>query len=187
MFSLQQFIQDYGYLTVFLGAMIEGESIILTASALASTGILSIWGVAALTFTGTLMADQMIYFLGHHYGPRSVQALKRRFPSWQDNINKALDFIKRNETVYILSFRFIYGIRIISPFIIGAQGVSFKRFSILNILSAGLWTVISCALGYFLGHLLGDNMKNIEWVVFGIISCVILVSHVFSRKKRADS
>ena len=118
--------------------MIEGESIILTASALASTGILSIWGVAALTFTGTLMADQMIYFLGHHYGPRSVQALKRRFPSWQDNINKALDFIKRNETVYILSFRFIYGIRIISPFIIGAQGVSFKRFSILNILSAGL-------------------------------------------------
>jgi len=187
MSTLQQFVQDYGYLTVFLGAMIEGESIILTASALASTGILSIWGVAALTFTGTLMADQMIYFLGHYYGPRSVQAVKRRFPSWEPHINKALDFVKRNETVYILSFRFIYGIRIISPFIIGAQGVSFKRFSILNILSAALWTIISCALGYFLGHLLGDKMKHIEWVVFGIISGVIVVSHLFSIKKRADT
>lgn len=184
---LQNFIQDYGYLTVFLGAMIEGESVILTASALASTGILSIWGVAALTFAGTLFADQMIYFLGCHYGPRSVQAIRKRFPSWGPNIDKALNFAKRNETVYILSFRFVYGVRIISPFIIGAQGISFKRFSILNMLSAGLWTAISCAAGYFLGHLLGENMKHIEWVVFGILASVIVISHLLSRKNKSDS
>ena len=182
---LQNFIQEYGYLTVFLGAMIEGESVILTASALASTGILSIWGVAALTFTGTLLADQIIYFIGTHYGPSSVQALRRRFPSWKENIDKALDFAKRNETIYILSFRFIYGIRIISPFIIGAQGISFQRFSILNVLSAGLWTAISCALGYFLGHLLGDKMDHIEWVVLGVVTAVIVISHLLSKKKNS--
>jgi len=180
---LQNFIHDYGYLTVFLGAMIEGESIILTASALAASQVLSIWWVVVLTFTGTLFADQMIYFLGMKYGPSAVLRIHKRFPSWQPHIEKGLNFIKRNETAYILSFRFIYGIRIISPFLIGAQGVPFYRFSLLNIASALLWTAISCAAGYFLGSLLGDTMEHIELCVLGILIFAFLITRLVSRIK----
>jgi membrane protein DedA with SNARE-associated domain len=184
---LQSFIHEYGYLTVFLGAMVEGESIILTASALAARQILSIWWVMGLTFVGTVLADQVIYFLGLKYGPSAVQRIRDKFPSWQKHIDKGLDFIKRNETVYILSFRFIYGIRIISPFLIGAQGIPFRRFSFLNIISALIWTLTSCAAGYFLGTILGDMAEHIEWFVAGIFVFVFLVSHLISRRKSRDS
>lgn len=184
---LQNFIHEYGYLTVFLGAMIEGESIILTASALAAREVLSIGWVMVLTFTGTLLADQMIYFLGVRYGPSAVGKLRRKFPSWNPSIDRGLAFLKRKETAYILSFRFIYGIRIISPFLIGAQGVPFRRFSLLNILSALIWTVISCALGYFLGTLLEDRIQHLEWFVLGIFVFVFIISHWFSRRKSKNS
>jgi membrane protein DedA with SNARE-associated domain len=180
---LQNFIHEFGYLTVFLGAMIEGESIILTASALAATEVLSIGWVMILTFTGTVFADQLIYLLGRKYGPSSIQYLCRKMPSWQPTIHKGLSFLKRNETKYILSFRFIYGIRIISPFLIGAQGIPFARFSILNILSAAIWTVISCAAGYFLGAILGDMVQHIEWFVFGILVVGFIASRFLSIRK----
>ena len=181
---LQSFIHDYGYWMVFLGAMIEGESIILTASALAASQVLSIWWVMILTFSGTLLADQMIYLLGRRYGQSAINYLCRKVPSWQVQIDRGLDFLKRNETKYILSFRFIYGIRIISPFLIGAQGIPFARFSTLNIISALIWTVGSCAAGYFLGAVLGDMVKHIEWFVFGIFVAGILISRLFSNNNR---
>ena len=181
---LQNFIQDYGYLTVFLGAMVEGESVIITASALAATGMLSISWVMVVTFLGTLFADQAIYLLGLRYGPSAVGRLRKRFPALEPHIEKGLAFLKRNETVYILSFRFIYGIRIISPFLIGAQQVSFKRFSLLNLLSAFIWTIISCLFGYFLGTLLGDMIKHLEWLVAGILIGVFLIGHWISKIKK---
>jgi len=180
---LQNFIHEFGYLTVFLGAMIEGESIILTASALAATEILSIWWVMVLTFSGTLLADQMIYFLGVKYGPSAINRIRQRFPKWQSNIDQGLVFLKRNETKYILSFRFIYGIRIISPFLIGAQGIPFARFSTLNVISAAIWTIISCAVGYFLGSVFEDLTKHIELFVFGVFVIGVLLSRFFSKKK----
>jgi membrane protein DedA with SNARE-associated domain len=181
---LQNFIHDYGYLTVFLGAMVEGESVIITASALAATGMLSIGWVMVLTFLGTLFADQAIYLLGLRYGPSAVARLRKRFPSLEPHIDKGLSFLKRNETVYILSFRFIYGIRIISPFLIGAQHIPFKRFSLLNVLSALIWTVISCLFGYFLGTLLDDVVHSIEWFVLGILAGVFLIGHWIAKRKK---
>jgi membrane protein DedA with SNARE-associated domain len=183
---LQNFIQDYGYLTVFLGAMVEGESVIITASALAATGMLSIGWVMLVTFLGTLFADQAIYLLGLRYGPSAVRRLRTRFPKLEPHIDKGLLFLKRKETFYILSFRFIYGIRVISPFLIGAQGVPFKRFSLLNLLSAFIWTVISCLFGYFLGALLGDMITHVEWLVAGILIGVFLVGHWFSKRKKQE-
>lgn len=179
--NFQEFLNQYGYWAVFLGSIIEGESIILTASALASLGQMSIVKVALVTFWGTLIADQAIYFAGYFYGEKYLDYLQDKFPKIRPHIQKGLSFLKRHQTTYIMSFRFIYGIRIISPFIIGAQKIPFRRFSYLNFLAAVIWTILSCAAGYFVGGIIGRFTKHIGLVVIGVIGGVTLLGWILRR------
>ena len=156
---------------------------ILTASALAAKKLLSIWIIVAVTFAGTLVADQLIFLLGHFYGPSSVRYVRQRWPSVNPLIDKVLSFLGRNETSFMLSFRFIYGIRIISPFVLGAYGISFRRFSVLNIVAAVLWTALICAIGYFLGSV----FDRIEWVVLGIVVAGVLIGRFLAKRNQSGS
>lgn len=142
-----EFIVKYGYLAVFLGSLVEGESVILTAGALAYQGYLSLWGIMAVAFMGTLIADQALFQVGRLYG----QQILNRWPSLKKRSEKAFRLLHRYNTLYILSFRFIYGIRVVSPLIIGMSGVGTKRFSVLNVIAAGIWSVLSCLAGYMIG------------------------------------
>lgn len=181
--SIEPFIQQYGYLAVFLGSMIEGESIILTASALSAIGHLSILKVALVTFIGTLIADQSIYLLGYFYGTKSLAFIQTRFPRITPHLNKSLTFLQKYQTLYILSFRFIYGIRIISPFIIGTQNISFARFSALNFIAAVIWTILSCAAGYFLGSVLGRFTHHIGLIVLLVVGAVVGFGWIWHKRK----
>lgn len=151
-----ELVEEWGYLAVFLGSLIEGESVILLASALAWLGYFSILKVMVVAFCGTVVADQGLFHLGHYFGPTVIQ----RFPRFQHPAERAFALLKRWGTTYILIFRFIYGVRIISPVVIGASGYDPKRFVPLNILAAVIWTVISCMGGYLLGYCFGELVRD---------------------------
>lgn len=185
-------VQKWGYVAVFLGSMIEGESVILTASILAAMGYLSIVKVMMVAFVGTLFADQGIYFVGHFYGPAILHRLFAKFPNLERPIEHAFGLLKRWNTAYILTFRFIYGIRIISPVVIGAMGVPVRRFIVLNLIAAIIWTLLSCGVGYFLGNSLSTFFKDLDgywtyvWAGGFILLAIIawIVIHRILKKRR---
>lgn len=168
---LIDFIQTWGYLAVLLGAMIEGESVILSACVMAYLGYMSILKIVIIAFLGTLIADQILFYLGRFYGARILA----RFPKLQQPAEKAFELLHKWDIWFILSFRFIYGIRIISPIVIGSAGISPKRFIPLNLAAAIAWTSISCTGGYLLGGVIDAiDFKVIEKYVF-IFSAVLLI------------
>lgn len=176
--SFIQFIQEWGYLAVFLGSLVEGESVILTASALANLGYLNIYKIMIIAFLGTLFADQALYFVGRYYGP----SIFDRFPRYKPASEKAFKLLHRLDSWFILSFRFIWGIRTISPVVIGASGLSPKRFIPLNFIAAVVWTVISCTGGYMLGHTidnLADTLHTVKQIaVYLLVAFVIIVGGI---------
>ncbi|MGL6187592.1 MAG: DedA family protein [Holosporales bacterium] len=155
---MEQIITDWGYFAVFLGSLIEGESVILTAGFLASQGYLSLYKIILISFIGTLIADQSIFFIGHFWGNKVLD----HFPKLQEPASRAFALLHKYNTIYILTFRFIYGIRIISPVIIGAAGVSFRRFAILNLISAIIWSIVSCSVGYLFGGFLMNYLTPLQ-------------------------
>lgn len=177
------------YLVVLFGSMIEGETIILTASALAAAGYLSIYKVGSIAFFSTLLVDQALFFLGHFLYENPGRPLSERFPNLYKKSRRAVILLKRYDTWFILSFRFIYGIRAVSPVVIGLCGSQPSRFVLLNIVSALIWAVISCSLGYCLGDFLfdehgkiiGQNMHHLQYGVLGVIAGIILLA-VMGRK-----
>lgn len=163
-------IKDWGYWAVFLGATVEGESVILTASALAALGYLSITKVMLVAFCTTVVVDQALFFVGRIYGAD----LFERFPRFKKPSEKAFKLLHRFDIWFILSFRFIYGIRTISPVVIGAAHVSPARFIPLNIVSAAIWASVSCLGGYWLGDVMANAMHS-----FAEVQKYILVGLLF--------
>lgn len=172
------FVENWGYVAVLLGSMIEGESVILTASFFAYKGILSLPKVMIIAFLGTLFADQALYFVGRHYGPN---ILKKK-PGLQEKADKAFRLLHRWDIWFILSFRFIYGIRIISPIVIGASGLHPYKFTPLNLVAAIVWTILSCGGGYLLGEtveVIIENFHIVQNYILGFVGLIIIIIYLY--------
>lgn len=180
-------LSDWGYWLVFFGSMVEGEVILLSASAASALGYLDIHKVFIIAFCTTVCADQGLFFLGRHIG---TDWLVHRIPKLEKARTKAFELLHKMDIFFIFSFRFIYGIRTISPLIIGSAKVKPIRFIICNIISGLTWAGLSCWLGYSIADTISDGVFNFKdlvlWttvilvVIFGII---YLTSFFRNRKK----
>ncbi len=167
---MEEFISTWGYWAVFLGSLVEGESVILTAGFLASQDYLSLYKIIVVSFCGTLIADQTLFFVGYFWGKRIL----KRLPSLQEPADRAFDLLHNYNTFFILTFRFIYGIRTVSPIIIGTAGVAFKRFAILNLIAAVIWSVLSCSAGYWFGEFLMHSLTPLQrFLTVGILGMLL--------------
>lgn len=173
----------WGYVAVFLGSLVEGESVILVAGFLAHEGYLSLPKVIFVAFIATLFADQALYHVGKHYGNHIID----RFPSLRPRADKAFYFLKKYDAIFILSFRFIYGIRIISPVIIGASGVPVLRFTLLNLAAAVIWSVGSCLVAYYFAHLIMAELTLIPKIFLGLLLIGGGVVYFIWRKKNQNA
>lgn len=179
-------IQSYGYWAVAAGTFLEGETVLLAAAAAASHDYLRFPAVLAIATVFGFLGDQLFFFLGHRYGAKLVT----RFPSLEPRIARVQALLRRYDAPLILAIRFLYGLRVAGPLAIGASGVHWARFAILNFAGAAIWaTVIGC-IGYGLGrglsHVLpwlGDFDADEIWTVIAIAGAVILLQIVrFGRQ-----
>jgi membrane protein DedA with SNARE-associated domain len=166
--TIVAFLARYGYLAVFLGTFIEGETILLLGGLAAHRHYLELWGVLAAGFAGSLAGDQLYFQLGRR---RGRPFLERR-PRWRVGAVRVQELLRRHETGLILGFRFLYGLRVVTPLVLGTSGVPPWRFALLNSLGAAAWTTTVVLVGYGLGssarHLLGDA-RRYEGMLFAAI------------------
>ena len=118
----------------------------------------------------------------------AAQGLLNRFPKWRYGVESALYWLERYNTGFILTFRFIYGIRNFSSFAMGLSAVHWKRFFILNCLAASLWAGSFVAAGYFLGHafraVLGHLVRSFSLVMLIVFIAFAVAVWVFHRLQR---
>ena len=167
-----EWVQNWGYVAVFLGSLVEGESVILTATFLAYNGYLSLPKIMVVAFIGTFLAEQSCYAIGRYYGA----ALFDKFPKIKPKAEKAFVLLKKWDVWFILTCRFIYGIRTISPIVIGAAGIPPKRYLPLNLLAALIWVVISCVGGYMLGGAVEKILHNLHEYKYHFLTGFLLIT-----------
>jgi membrane protein DedA with SNARE-associated domain len=66
--SLPQLLSNYGYLTVFVGSLLDGETILLLAGFAARQGYLTLHWIVLPAICGGTIGDQVYFFLGRRYG-----------------------------------------------------------------------------------------------------------------------
>jgi len=167
----------------FRGTFFEGETILVLGGFLAHRGYLDIRLVIAVSFLGSLLGDQLFFFLGRYRGNR---ILSRR-PDWKAKAEAFGKYLDRYDTLIIIGFRFLYGLRTIAPFAIGLGRVSNLKFIILNIGSALLWSLSIGMAGYFFGHTVEFIIGDIQRAEIFVIGFIVLVSALIIavRRRRA--
>lgn len=172
---VEELIIKYGYIIVFLGALVEGEIIILLSSFYAAKGMLNIYIIFGIVVFCSIFIDQISFYIGYKYGHYIHEKFLSRFKTIS---NKALKLARNYIVFYTLIFRFIPGIRTISPFIIGYVKFNRLYFAILNIIAALVWASIICAGGYILGEKFKSKMLFLG-IIFMIIVFIFIKSILF--------
>lgn len=182
---MEALILRWGYLAVALGTFFEGETILIAAGAMAHRGLLSLWWVIGAAFVGSLAGDQLWFLLGRRYGQPFIE--KR--PKVQQRTALVEGWLRRYGTLFVLGFRFLYGLRSVTPVLLGASRYAPSRFLGLNAVGAALWAVSFGYLGYGVGAsltaLLDRHGRVEELLLAGAgVSAVVALLSLRARRKR---
>ena len=162
------FVANYGYLAVFAGTLLEGETILLAAGFAAHCGLLD-WKLVALTaMAGGALGDQISFLLGRWRGDWALA----RFPRLAALRPRVQDLLARHDVLIIPGIRFVYGLRIAGPLIMGWSRISPLRFGLLNLVGAAFWALVITGAGYAFGTALAamlDDLKRVEEAVLVLI------------------
>lgn len=141
--TLEAIIASYGYPAVLFGSFLEGETILVLGGLASKLGYLQLPWVIACAFAGSLCGDQLFFFLGRYKG----EALLARRPAWRPRVVQVHERLLRHQVAVMLGFRFLYGLRTVTPLVIGMSAIPAWRFLMLNALGAvlviggGIWLV----------------------------------------------
>lgn len=183
MHFLQELVENYGYLAIWIGTFLEGETILVLGGWAAYQEYLSLHWVILAAFTGSFCGDQTWFYLARRFGRSFLQGR----PRLAGKVAKVTAVLTRYPTLFILSFRFFYGIRNVAPLAIALSGVPTRRFIILNAIAAFIWAVAGACLGYFLGTAVETALGKVHegqkqlLIIIGLV-VLLFVLHHFGKK-----
>lgn len=179
--AIAEFVKDWGYLAVMVGSIFEGEIVLITASASAAFGYLDIYKVFFVAFVTTVITDQVLFFAGYKLG---TDWAVKKFPKVAAARDRVFTLLHKMDIFFIFAFRFIYGIRTVSPLIIGSAKIKPTRFIIFNFFSGACWAFICCFLGYTIADVVMDGKYDSMPAVIAIsilIALISILSMVFTK------
>ena len=151
----------WGYLVIFLGAMLEsaaflglvvpGESLVIVAGFFAAQGLLDIGDLIVLVAIGAIIGDSIGYEMGSRMGRPALEHYGARFGLGKARIERAEAFFRRHGGKAVFLGRFVGFARALVPFLAGSSRMPYRKFFPYNALGAALWSPAFLLLGYFLG------------------------------------
>ena len=181
---LHNFLQQHGYLLLFLGVLAEGEAILALAGALAHAGHLELIKVILTAWVASSILEQGLFLVGHHYGPRLLE----RFPHLQRHAPRARQVIARYGDLAAVLFRFMYGVRTVAVLLLGSQGYPRLRFAIINLPASLLWSAVIAGLGYLFSaslKLLLSRIQHAEILLLGLLTLGVTTFILLRKRKKA--
>jgi membrane protein DedA with SNARE-associated domain len=87
--------------------------------------------------------------------------------------DRALEHIRKHPDIWVLSFRFVYGLRTVMPVAIGLSGYPPGRYLLLNGIGAAIWATALAAAAYHFGAVLEGMLGSIKkyelWVLGALL------------------
>ena len=164
-------IEQYGYVAVFVGSVLEGETLLVLAGLAAQRGYLSLEWVIAVAAAGAFLGDQLCFITGRWFGGRVLA----RWPRLEPSIARADALLERRGGVIVVGLRFIYGLRTAGVLAIGMSRMNWLHFASLNLLGVLLWAPIVAGAGYLLGNAVEPLLKHLRLAEYYVFAAVILV------------
>ena len=171
---MQDLIAQLGYVTIFFGTFVEGESVLALGGVAASYGYLTFEYVAAVGALGAFLGDQACFFLGRRYGERVMA----RFPALAAKAPRVERLVRRWDAAAVIALRFLYGLRIAGPIVIGSFAIPAWRLALFNFIGALLWAPLVAGVGYAAGYALEAWIGRLKDVQIALVMVLLLAGGI---------
>ena len=139
--------KEYGYIILFLWAVLEGEMGLAFAGIMVHAGhmrfVTSIFVAGLGGFTG----DQCFFYIGRF----NKRVMQKKLHNQRRKLAMAYLLFRKYGWLIIFFQRYLYGFRTIIPISIGISNYSAKKFAVINLISAWVWAAIIITPAYFYG------------------------------------
>ncbi len=183
--DIAHLIQTYGYLAVALGSFLEGEAVLLAGSLAAGHGHLDIQLVMGIAALASFLGDLPYFFAGRRFGPRVLL----RYRWLRCRKRKLESTMHKHHVTFVLTLRFLYGMRIAGLVALGMSKISTWRFLLLDFIGAVIWSVGICAAGYGAGgvfrHLLDKGATPGQLTLLAAVMAGTIFLWI-ARRRAAD-
>lgn len=169
----------------FVGFFLPGDSLLVTAGVFAATGQLHVWTLLGLVTLCAISGDQMGYWIGRSAG----QALYRREDSLffkRKHLDRAHAFYEKYGGSAVIIARFAPIIRTFSAPVAGAAKMTYRRFLSYDIAGGISWVGSMVLGGYFLGTLVPNIDKRINYVIAVVVFLSILPAIIGGLRARSE-
>ncbi len=185
---MEQYIAQYGYIGIFVGTMLEGETTVLLGGIFSKLGYMQLWTVMLYAFMGTIAGDWTFFAIGRFFGKKIIE----RFEFIRNKVPLANKVIKRYGNFIIFIIRFLVGIRAVVLILLGCTNIRKTRFFIFSILNSIVWSILISILGYVFGEVVlvfAGDIKKYETIivpaVLVLVTVLILVyRHIVKEKEK---
>lgn len=170
--NIDAILAQYGLPAIFVGAGFEGETVAVLGGVMIHRGVIAYLPALIAAATGSFVADQLFFALGRRFrSHRYVRKVQRR-PAFQ----RALAAFERRPTLFIFGFRFLYGLRTVSPIAIGTTSLSASRFMAINAVAAAVWGTVFVSLGYLFGQGIEAAFGRVKEVGLVLLPAFVVVA-----------
>src|SRR6266850_3431099 len=169
---MSELIAQFGYFAVFVGTFLEGETVLALGGVAAAYGYLSLPGVMAVAVLGAFLGDQTAFFIGRRYGRRLIA----RFPALAARAPRVQALIRRWDAPAVIVLRFLYGLRIAGPIVIGTCGISPWRLAFFNFIGTLLWAPLVAGIGYVAGQAIEHWIGRLKHVQNALLMAIVLAA-----------
>ena len=168
---------------LFVGFFLPGDSLLVTAGIIASTGHLKLGMLLSLVTLCAVAGDQLGYWIGRQAG----QALYRKEDSLifkKRHLERAHEFYTKYGGKTVILARFVPIIRTFASPVAGAARMNYRRFLSYDVCGGFLWVWGMVLLGFFLGSSVPNIDKNIHIVIAIVVLLSILPAIIEAIKQR---
>jgi membrane protein DedA with SNARE-associated domain len=167
----------YGFL--FLYCALKSGLLPLVAGWAAQADVLNVWAVAAAVFLGGYVGDEIRFLAARRFGP----GLRAWRPTFARMLDRAGMLFSRHGAAYMFLYRYPKGLRTVGALPVGFSSIAWRRFTILNALSAAVWAGLLVGVGYSFGAAIaGAAAESWGSMSLGLLAAMTVAGVVLWRR-----
>jgi membrane-associated protein len=158
---------------LLIGFFLPGDSLLVTAGLIASTGQLNIWILFFMCWFLAVLGDALGYWIGRNAGPKIFSREKSIFFA-KDHLHSAKAFFDKHGNKTIIIARFMPIVRTFAPVVAGVGQMRYSQFFFYNVFGGLIWVGSTLGLGFLLGRTVPDIEEKIHIIILIIIATSLL-------------
>jgi len=178
---MEQFIQDWGYVALFLYSFGGGFLALAIAGAFSYAGDLNIYITVIVAGVSNFIGSQFLFYFAKYnksYMDETVNKHRRK-------VAMVKTMLKKYGSFMIFIQKYIYGVKTLVPLVMGISAYNPFKYTVLNAIASAIWAIVIGYISFTAGKLLLSFADDFKYVGFFTVLLVLgILVYSFKDKKK---